>query len=97
MLICCVVVRVLILTKYNSLADKIECIGTAAETAVSCFKAVQTGEYSNSSIIRGSVIKYEVAELFRYCRIIGISWLPDDAQQPTRSYFGPTCARSCTL
>jgi hypothetical protein len=70
MLICCVVVRVLILTKYNSLADKIERIGTVAETVVNCFKAVQTGEHSDSSIIRGSVIKYEVAELFR-CNTVG--------------------------
>jgi hypothetical protein len=69
-LICCVVVRVLILTKYDSLADKIERIGTAAETAVSCFKAVQTGERGDSSIVRGGVVKYEVAELFR-CNTIG--------------------------
>jgi hypothetical protein len=35
-----VVVRVFILTKYNSLADKIERVGTATERAMGSFKAV---------------------------------------------------------
>jgi hypothetical protein len=57
-----VVVRVFILAKYNSLADKIERVGTATETLIGGFKAVQTGERGDSGVVRGSVIKYEVTE-----------------------------------
>jgi hypothetical protein len=39
-LLCSVIVRVLILTKYNSLADKIERGGTATEATVGSFEAI---------------------------------------------------------
>jgi hypothetical protein len=65
-----VIVRVLILTKYNSLADKIKRVGTATETAIGSFKAVQTGERSNGSVVRGGVVEYEVAELLG-CDTVG--------------------------
>jgi hypothetical protein len=63
MLVRSFIVRILILTQYNSLADKIERVGTATETAIGSFKAIQTGERSNGSVVGGGVVKYEVAEV----------------------------------
>jgi hypothetical protein len=60
MLVLCVVVRVLIPAKYNSLADKIKCVRTATETTIGGFKAVCTSKGSNSSIISSGVIKDKI-------------------------------------
>jgi hypothetical protein len=61
-LVLCVVVRVLIPAKYDSLADKIKCVRTATETTIGGFKAVYTSEGGDSSVVSSGVVKDKIPQ-----------------------------------
>ena len=60
MLLYSVIVRRLVPSKYNRLANKVKGIGAVAEALVGRDKAIKTSERSNSSVIRGRVVKDKV-------------------------------------
>jgi hypothetical protein len=55
-----VIVRRLIPSKYDCLANEVEGIGAAAEALVGRDEAIKTSERSNSSVVRGRVVKDKV-------------------------------------
>jgi hypothetical protein len=60
MLFSCVVVRLFILTKYNSLANKIKRVRTTVEVIIGSVKVIKACNRGNSSVIVSSVIKDKV-------------------------------------
>jgi hypothetical protein len=55
-----VVVRLFVLAKYNSLANKIERVRTAAEATIGSVEVVKECNRGDSSVVVGGVIKDEV-------------------------------------
>jgi hypothetical protein len=59
-----IIVRLFVITKYNSLTNKVKCIGAAAEALVGGVKIVFKRESSNYSIVIGGVIKHKISKFF---------------------------------
>jgi hypothetical protein len=60
MLFSCVVVRLFILTKYNSLANKIKRVRTTAEVIIGSVEVIKACNRGDSSVVVSSVIKDKV-------------------------------------
>ena len=60
MLLYSVIIRRLVPSKYNCLANEVKSIGAAAEALVERDKAIKTSERSNSGVVRGCVVKDKV-------------------------------------
>lgn len=62
-LLCCVIVRLFIAAKYNSLANKIERVRAAAEATMGRDKAVEARDRGDGGVVISGVVEHKVTQL----------------------------------